>query len=110
AHGKGKRTSVGATLGATRTDDLGSWWTAPDEAQVISRACGRIRTGVVIVWGPTDQKVRGSNPFGCARSEAPSGLGRGLLHAVREPRGSQAPNRAPLMASVAGVSLNMVCQ
>src|SRR5690606_16603284 len=49
---------LGATLGATRADDLGSWRTAPDEAQVISRACGLIRTGVVIVWGPCKQMAR----------------------------------------------------
>src|SRR5690606_7475900 len=44
-------------------------------------------------------------PSGAPTSEAPSDHGRGLLHAVREPRweprGSQDSDRAPLMASAA---------
>lgn len=58
--------SPGATLGATRADDLGMRRTDSDERAARVRACGLTWTGAMIVWESTDQKVRGSNPFGRA--------------------------------------------
>ena len=54
-------------MGATGANDLDSSRTSPDSRSDVRPACGRIRTTSEIVWVPTDQKVGGSNPSGCAQ-------------------------------------------
>lgn len=52
--------ALGATLGATETDDRGSRWTDANGGSVIDLYGERIRTSLKIAWGPCKQKVRGS--------------------------------------------------
>ncbi len=62
---------LGATLGATGTDDHELSRTDLNGRSPDEQRCERLRTTLEIVWGPCKQKVWGSIPQGGSRTQGP---------------------------------------